>query len=197
ISPVPFISKAFMQKIKTKIIEPTINALQKENLDYRGFIFFGLMKVDDEPYVIEYNCRMGDPETEVVFPRIKNDLVELLQATAEQQLYKYQIEVDERYACTIVAVSKGYPSEYEKGFEINFPSLADEETIFHMGTKAINNKIITNGGRVVCATALANTLQEAVRKSKEMIEKIKFENKYYRGDIGYEFIPPAPKGEFL
>jgi phosphoribosylamine---glycine ligase len=189
ISPVPFANDAFMQKVKTKIIEPTIAGLQKDDLDYKGFVFFGLIKVGDEPYVIEYNCRMGDPETEVVVPRIKNDLIELLQATAQQKLDSIQIEIDARFATTIVAVSGGYPNEYKTGFEISGLNLAEEESlIFYAGAKKDGKKVITSGGRVICATALGNDLMDALDKSKELIEAINFEGKYFRKDIGFEFI---------
>ncbi len=195
ISPVPFADEAFMQKAKTKIIEPTIAGLQKDNLDYKGFLFFGLMKVSDEPYVIEYNCRMGDPETEVVVPRIKSDLVELLQATAEQKLDTAQLEIDSRFATTIVAVSGGYPNEHKTGFEISGLSLAEEDSIiFYAGAKREGDKVLTNGGRVVCATALGNDLTEALELSKELAEAINFEGKYFRKDIGFEFSPLSPGG---
>jgi len=189
ISPVPFANDAFMQKVKTKIIGPTIKGLQKDNLDYKGFIFFGLMKVDGEPYVIEYNCRMGDPETEVVIPRIKNDLVEILQATAAQKLNSVQMVIDNRFATTIVAVSSGYPNEHKTGFEISGLNLAEEDSfIFYSGAKKEGDKVVTNGGRVICATALADELTDALDKSKELAEAINFEGKYFRKDIGFEFL---------
>jgi phosphoribosylamine---glycine ligase len=195
ISPVPFANEAFMQKVKTRIIEPTIAGLQKDDLDYKGFVFFGLIKVGDEPYVIEYNCRMGDPETEVVVPRIKNDLVELLQATAEQKLNTVQIEIDPRFATTIVAVSGGYPNEYKTGFPISGLNLAEEDTlIFYAGAKKDGKKVVTGGGRVICATALGDGLTDALDKSKELIEAINFEGKYFRKDIGFEFSPLSPGG---
>lgn len=188
ISPVPFADDVFMQKVKTKIIEPTIAGLQKDKLDYKGFIFIGLMKVGDEPYVIEYNCRMGDPETEVVVPRIKNDLVELLRATAEEKLDSISLDIDSRFATTIVAVSGGYPNEHKTGFEISGLNLAEEDTmIFYSGAKKQGLKVVTSGGRVVCATALADDLNECLEKSKELAEAISFEGKYYRKDIGFEF----------
>lgn len=195
ISPVPFAGEAFMQKVRTKIIEPTVAGLQKDDLDYKGFIFFGLMKVDNEPYVIEYNCRMGDPETEVVIPRIKSDLVELLQATAEQKLDTAQLEMDPRFATTIVAVSSGYPNDYKSGFEISGVNLAEEDSIiFYAGAKREDNKVLTNGGRVICATALDKELSEALEKSKELAEAINFEGKYFRKDIGFEFSPLSTGG---
>lgn len=188
ISPVPIADATFMEKVRTKIIEPTIRGLQQDKLDYRGFIFFGLMKVDNEPFVIEYNCRMGDPETEVVVPRIKNDLVSLLAATAQQGLSELQLQIDDRFATTIVAVSGGYPDEYEKGFEISGTEEQDDSTIlFYSGARKEGTKVVTNGGRVACATALAGSLEEALRKSNEMIARVDFEGKYYRKDIGFEF----------
>ena len=189
ISPVPFADADFMQKVKTRVIEPTIQGLKKDKLDYRGFIFFGLIKVDNEPYVIEYNCRMGDPETEVVLPRIKNDFVKLLVATARQELDMVAAEIDNRFATTIVAVSGGYPNDYKKGFEITGLEQGDADSIlFHAGTKAVDGKIITNGGRVVCATALGNDLDEAINKSRDLVEQVQFEEKYFRRDIGFEFL---------
>jgi phosphoribosylamine---glycine ligase len=189
ISPVPFADEAFMQKVIQKVVEPTINGLEKDNLDYKGFVFFGLIKVGDEPLVIEYNCRMGDPETEVVMPRLKSDLIELLTAAAKQKLNGVQVEKDERFATTIVAVSGGYPNEYQKGYEIIGLDEEVENTIlFHAGTKTEGEQIVTSGGRVLCATALAPTLQEAITKSKERLRNIYFEDVYYRRDIGFEFV---------
>ena len=189
ISPVPFADSAFLQKVLTRIIEPTISGLRKEQLDYRGFIFFGLMKSGDDPYVIEYNCRMGDPETEVVMPRIQNDLVDLLVATAEQKLDQKEIQTDPRFAATIVAVSGGYPNDYQKGFEITGLHTPDEgQYLFQAGTKETGNRIVTNGGRVICATALAPTLPDALQKAKELVGKVNFEGKYFRKDIGFEFL---------
>jgi phosphoribosylamine---glycine ligase len=189
ISPVPFADDVFMQKVKTRIIDPTIAGLQKDQLDYKGFIFFGLIKVNNEPFVIEYNCRMGDPETEVVIPRIENDLVELLQATAQGELNKVQLQMDPRFATTVVAVSGGYPNDYQSGFPISGLNFAEEgeSFIFYAGTKKEGKKVVTNGGRVLCATALGSDLAEALEKSKELAEAINFEGKYYRKDIGFEF----------
>src|SRR5215211_973493 len=194
ISPVPFADKAFMEKVIKKIVEPTVKGLQADGLDYKGFIFVGLMKVDDEPFVIEYNCRMGDPETEVVMPRIKNDLVELLSAAAKQELQTIKIHKDERFATTIVAVSGGYPDDYQKGFEIRGLATAIPGTlIFQSGTKASDGKIFTNGGRIFCATALDTELEGAINKSRDLIENIDFENKYFRRDIGFEFLEQVPE----
>ena len=161
ISPVPFADDAFMKKVISKIVEPTIKGLQKDNYNYKGFVFIGIMKKGDEPYVIEYNCRMGDPETEVVLPRIKNDLVELLNATAQGKLDQVKIDLDDRFATTIVAVSGGYPNDYQKGYEIKgVAKNSSDEFLFHSGTKEDQGKIITNGGRVICATALADDLED-------------------------------------
>jgi len=191
ISPVPFADEAFMKKVKKKIIEPTVSGLQKDKLDYKGFIFFGLIKVGDEPFVIEYNCRMGDPETEVVIPRIKNDLVDLLKATARQGLKNIPLEIDPRFTTTIVMVSGGYPNEHKTGFEISGLNLGEEDSIiFYAGAKKVGNKVVTNGGRVICATALGDELTDALDKSKELAEAIYFEGKYFRKDIGFEFIGP-------
>ncbi|MEO6329609.1 MAG: phosphoribosylamine--glycine ligase [Ginsengibacter sp.] len=199
ISPVPFASKDFMQKVISQVIEPTIEGLKREDLDYKGFIFIGLIKVNDEPVVIEYNCRMGDPETEVVLLRLKNDLVELFVATAEGRLNTEEIIIDPRYAATIMAVSGGYPGEYEKGKVIDFAYLENPETkkhididggvmVFHAGTKKMDGQIVTNGGRVLAVSALGDTLTEAVELSKEILNQIYFDEMYYRKDIGYEFI---------
>jgi phosphoribosylamine--glycine ligase len=190
VSPVPFADADFMQKVITRIIEPTVRGLQIEALDYKGFIFIGLIKVDGEPFVIEYNCRMGDPETEAVLPRIKNDLVELFTATATGALENVVVDIDSRHACTIVAASGGYPADYKKGLPVS--GLNDVEKdglmVFHAGTKDQDGHMVTNGGRVCCVTALAPSLQEAVFNAREAMNGIKFEDKYYRRDIGYEFL---------
>ena len=198
ISPVPFAHETFMQKIIDRIIQPTIKGLQKENLEYKGFIFIGLMKVDDEPVMIEYNCRMGDPETEVVLLRLKNDLVKLFMATSQQRLNEEKIIIDPRHAATIMAVSEGYPGEYEKGKVIDFGYLENPDSkkdididggimVFHSGTKKVNKDIVTNGGRVLTVSALSKTLTEAVELSKEILNQIYFDGMHYRNDIGYEF----------
>ncbi len=198
ISPVPFAHETFMQKVIKKIIEPTIAGIKKEDLDYNGFIFFGLIKVDDEPMVIEYNCRMGDPESEVVLLRLKNDLVELFISCSKEKLNKEKIIIDQRCAVTIMAVSEGYPGDYEKGKPIDFGYLENPETIktidaeggimvFHAGTKKEGNDIVTDGGRVLTVSALSDTIGEAVELSKNILNQIHFEGMYYRSDIGYEF----------
>ena len=189
ISPVPFAKAALMKKIEEKVIKPTVKGLLEEGLEYRGFIFFGLMIVDDEPYMIEYNCRMGDPEAEVVLPRLKNDLVELLTFAANQSLDKIKIETDPRTVCTIVAVSGGYPGEYKKGYTIN--GLNDinpaDSILFHMSTSTEKGKVVTSGGRVFCVTSYGKSVFDAVEISKEEIQKVSFEKMQYRNDIGYEF----------
>lgn len=189
ISPVPFADAAFMDKIDLQIIKPTVEGLQKEGLDYKGFIFIGIIKVGEEPFVIEYNCRMGDPETEVVMPRLRSDLLPLLVAAASQKLEDFTIEVDPRFATTIVAVSGGYPNQFEKGYEVKgLDETVEDCILFHSGTARVDEKIVSNGGRVLCATALAPTLYEALNKSKERLQQVKFEDMYYRRDIGYEFM---------
>ena len=189
VSPVPFAGAALMRKIEEKAIKPTIEGLQKEGLEYRGFIFFGFMIVKDEPCMIEYNCRMGDPETEVVIPRLKNDLIELFTAVSQRQLDKIKIETDPRTACTIVAVSGGYPGEYVKGHIINGLNNINpaDSILFHMGTAEEKGDIVTSGGRVFCITSYGKSIFDAVEISKEEIKKVHFANMNYRTDIGYEF----------
>ncbi|MDO6434057.1 phosphoribosylamine--glycine ligase [Flavitalea sp. BT771] len=190
VSPVPFADEVFMSKITQRIIVPTVEGLAKEDIDYKGFIFIGIIKVGEEPYVIEYNCRMGDPETEVVMPRLKNDLAELFLAVAEQRLDKVKIEMDPRICCTIVAVSGGYPGSYEKGLPITGleEPLPEDSLIFHAGTRMEKGEVLTNGGRVLCVSSFAETVYEAVDKSRDVLEKINYEGIYYRRDIGYEFL---------
>ena len=189
ISPVPFANAALMKKIEEKVIRPTVNGLIKEGLEYRGFIFFGIMVVEDEPYMIEYNCRMGDPETEVVMPRLKNDFVELLAIATKQNLDKVIIETDPRTVCTIVAASGGYPGEFKKGYEISgLNDINQEDSIlFHMGTSTDKGKVVTNGGRVFCITSYGRSVFDAIEISKEEIQKVSFAGMMYRRDIGYEF----------
>jgi phosphoribosylamine---glycine ligase len=190
VSPVPFADEAFMKKVEERVIKPTIKGLQEENINYKGFIFFGLIKVENDPFVIEYNCRMGDPETEVVLPRLKSDLAELFIATSEQRLHEMKIEEDPRTVCTIMAVSGGYPGSYEKDKKIEGLAEANEPDciIFHAGTKAVDGDVLTNGGRVLCVTAYGNSVQEAIIRSKSVLQKIDFEGMYFRKDIGYEFV---------
>ncbi|MDQ3277637.1 MAG: phosphoribosylamine--glycine ligase [Bacteroidota bacterium] len=188
VSPVPFADDTFMQKVISQIVNPTIAGFAKDGLDYKGFVFFGLIKVGEEPYVIEYNCRMGDPETEVVMPRIQSDLVELLVATAKGELKDKVIEKDSRFATTVVAVSGGYPGDYGKGYEMKGLDGHQDALFFHMGTKESGGKVVSSGGRVICATALDESLEDAIAKSRAAIESIQFEGKYYRKDIGFEFL---------
>jgi phosphoribosylamine--glycine ligase len=186
ISPVPFANNLFMNKIEERIIKPTIEGLKKEKIDYRGFIFFGLINVNNEPFVIEYNVRMGDPETEVVIPRIESDFLELLVACSEKKLDKAQIEIKSDVCSTVVLTSKGYPGDYEKGKIIEIGSTISETIVFHAGSKISNNKPITNGGRVLAISGLGNSLQNALSKSYEMVEKVNFEGKQFRKDIGLD-----------
>ena len=189
VSPVPFADEIFLKNVEEKVIKPTIHGLKTENLEYRGFIFFGLIKVGDEPYVIEYNCRMGDPETEVVIPRLKNDFLAMLVAATRQELNKIKIEEDDRFACTVMAVSGGYPGDYEKGYVIHGLDKVDtaDSIIFHAGTVTKDGNPITNGGRVLCITSFGNSIFEAVEKSKEQLQNVSFTGMAYRRDIGYEF----------
>ncbi len=189
ISPVPFATPAFMHKVEETIIKPTVNGLDKEGIDYTGFIFFGLINVEGNPFVIEYNCRMGDPETEVVMARLESDLISLCIAATMKELDKADIKFDPRAAATIMAVSKGYPLGYNKGYPIHGldQPLGKNSLLFHAGTKEKNGEIVTNGGRVLCVTSSAATLKEAVGASLNALGKIEFEGIYYRRDIGYEF----------
>jgi phosphoribosylamine--glycine ligase len=189
VSPVPFADGEFMRKVKERIIEPTVKGLQSEQFEYKGFVFFGLINVNGEPYVIEYNCRMGDPETEVVIPRLKNDLVELFLAASQQKLEDIKVEIDPRAAATVVAVSGGYPGNYEKGFEIDGLDILNEDDviIFHAGTTTEEGVVVTNGGRVLTITSYGETVAKAAKRSSEMMEFLDFHGIYYRRDIGYEF----------
>ena len=191
VSPVPFATPGFLFKVEEKVIKPTIEGLKKENIDYKGFIFFGLIKVNDQPFVIEYNCRMGDPETEVVMPRLENDLVGLFVATAKQELDTIKISIDKRCAATVMAVSGGYPGHYEKGFAISGldQTLPEDSLLFHAGTAEQEGEVVTNGGRVLCVTSYAQNIKDAVMKSREIMKKISYDGMYYRRDIGYEFDP--------
>jgi phosphoribosylamine---glycine ligase len=189
VSPVPFADELFLKKVEEQIIIPTIAGLKKDSLEYKGFVFIGLMNDNGTPKVIEYNCRMGDPETEVVLPRIKNDFVELLLATAQQGLQKIQVETDSRCAVAVVAVSGGYPGDFEKGKPIS--GLEDEvlenSLVFQAGTATEKNKVVTNGGRVLVVTSFGDNIPEAAEQSNYMLEQLYFDDMYYRSDIGYEF----------
>jgi len=190
VSPVPFMDALFMQKVEERIIRPTINGLAQENINYHGFVFFGLMNVHGEPWVIEYNCRMGDPETEVVMPMLQTDIVALFAAMDNGTLIDANISFSEQTCATVMAVSGGYPGDYQKNIPIyglaELPPSADS-IIFHAGTKQTENGVVTNGGRVLAVTSYGNTIPEAVAKSKKILEKISFEGMYYRKDIGFEF----------
>lgn len=188
VSPVAFCTPEFMEKVKTSIINPTIQGLQKEGIDYKGFIFFGLMNVKGEPFVIEYNCRMGDPETEVVIPRIQNDLVELFSAMQTSGLKNHVLKQDERFAVTVMCVAGGYPGHYEKGKEIKGLAETGDNLVFHAGTRKDNNQVLTNGGRVMAFTSLSPSLKSALDNSYETIKKVGFEGMYYRKDIGNDLI---------
>jgi phosphoribosylamine--glycine ligase len=188
VSPVPFADAAFLEKVENNIVKPTIAGLAKDNIDYKGFIFIGLMNVDGEPFVIEYNCRMGDPETEAVLPRIQNDFVDLMVATGNQTLATIDFKVDPRFATTVVMVSGGYPGNYEKGYEVKGLDKATESIVFHSGTSLTNGKVVTNGGRVFAVTSLDETMQGALDKSYRTAHQINFDYAYYRKDIGKDLM---------
>ncbi len=186
VSPVPFATKEFLDKIENQVVKPTIEGLKKDNLPYVGFVFIGLIKVGDDPKVIEYNVRMGDPETEVVLPRLKTDLVDIFEAMANQTLSKVAIDIDERAATTVMLVSGGYPEAYEKGKEITGVDNITDSIVFHAGAKAEDGKVVTSGGRVIAVTSYGNSYQEAIKKSYQSIEKLHFDKMYYRKDIGFD-----------
>ena len=186
ISPVPFADKELMDKIEERIVKPTIKGIQEERIDYKGFVFIGIIKVGNEPYVIEYNVRMGDPEAEVVLPRIKSDFVELLVKVSQQKLNKATLEIDDQSAVTVMLTSGGYPEDYEKGKEITGIDAVDGSIIFHAGTAEKEGKIITNGGRVIAVTSMGKDYKEALKKSYQNIEKLHFDKMYYRKDLGFD-----------
>ncbi len=186
VSPVPFADAAFMQKVEERIVIPTINGLKNDAIEYKGFVFIGLIKVGDEPFVIEYNVRMGDPETEVVMPRIKSDLVELFEAVANETLENATLEIDERAATTVMMVSGGYPKDYEKGKVITGLNQVENSIVFHAGTAEKDGNIVTNGGRVLAITSYGTDFKEALKQSYRNVEKINFDKKYYRTDLGFD-----------
>ena len=186
ISPVPFADKAFMDKIEQRIVKPTVEGLKKDNMPYKGFIFIGLIKVGEDPKVIEYNVRMGDPETEVVLPRIQNDMVELLKAVANQTLSNIDLKLDDRTATTVMTVSGGYPGSYEKGKEIKGIESIKDSLIFHAGTTLKDGKVVTNGGRVMAITSFGTDFKSALAQSYINVEKLSFEGMNYRKDLGFD-----------
>ncbi|WP_396173762.1 phosphoribosylamine--glycine ligase [Flavobacterium sp.] len=186
VSPVPFADAILLEKIETRIVKPTIDGLQKDGIEYKGFVFIGLINVKGEPMVIEYNVRMGDPETEVVMPRIESDLVELFTAVANQTLNEVTLEIDPRTATTIMVVSEGYPEEYEKGKVITGLDAIEGSIAFHAGTKTVNGTTVSNGGRVIAMTSYGETFEEAIKKSYQNIAKLHFDKMYFRKDIGFD-----------
>ena len=186
VSPVPFVDYALMRKVEERIVQPTIKGLQERRLTYRGFLFLGLINVDGDPYVIEYNCRMGDPEAEVVLPRLQNDLVELFLAVHEGRLDAVRIEEDERAAAAVILVSGGYPEAYEKGKAITGLDQAAGSLLFHAGTTRRNGQVVTNGGRVLAVMSYGDDFRTALAASNQNAEKIRFEGRYFRRDIGFD-----------
>jgi phosphoribosylamine--glycine ligase len=189
VSPVPFADAIFMEKVRTRIIEPTVRGIREEKMDYKGFVFIGVISVKGEPYVIEYNCRLGDPETEVVLPRIMNDLLPVFRALSDGRLHEMRIDTDPRSAATVMLVSGGYPGSFSKGMEIDGLDILKEDDVmvFHAGTASDGERILTNGGRVLAVTAYGHEISSAVKRSLKIIEFIEFEGMYHRRDIGYEF----------
>lgn len=188
VSPVPFADEDFIKKVEEKVVKPTVAGLNAEGIDYRGFIFIGLMNCNGEPQVIEYNCRMGDPETEVVIPRIESDFLDLLVGVGQQTLHTKEYSTTSQTATTVVMVSGGYPEEFKKGYEVSGLVDTKDSFIFHSGTKFDNDKVVTNGGRVFAITSFGNTIEEAVTKSFATAQKINYTNKYYRKDIGRDLL---------
>jgi len=188
ISPVPFADDTFKEKIKNQIIIPTVKGLKSEGINYKGFIFFGLISVKGEPYVIEYNCRMGDPETEVVIPRLKSDILDLFEGVASGTLSERDVLFDDRSTCTVMMVSGGYPEAFEKGKQIYGLNAVTDSIVFHAGTSSDGPAVMTNGGRVLAITSFGKDLSVALRRSYETAEKIEFENAYYRKDIGFDVL---------
>ncbi len=186
VSPVPFAQGEFLEKVEQQVVIPTVNGLKKDNIPYQGFIFIGLMNVNGNPYVIEYNVRMGDPETEVVLPRIQSDLLELFTAVAKKELHKANIEMDNRTVTTIMLVAGGYPESYNKGDEITGIEKVTDSIVFHAGTKKLGDKIVTNGGRVIAVSSYGKEINAALQKSFKNAETIHFSGKYYRKDIGFD-----------
>ncbi|XOV66304.1 MAG: phosphoribosylamine--glycine ligase [Fluviicola sp.] len=188
LSPVPFANPTFMDKVKNQVIIPTVKGLKADGIPYKGFIFFGLINVRNEPYVIEYNCRMGDPETEVVIPRLKSDILDLFEGVATNTLSERDVQFDERSAATVMMVSGGYPEAYEKGKQIYGLNVVTDSIIFHAGTKADGPVVTTNGGRVLAATSFGKDVASALKRSYESLDKIEFDKAFYRSDIGHDVL---------
>ena len=188
ISPVPFADQAFLNKVEELVVKPTILGLQKDGIDYRGFIFIGLMNDNGDPSVVEYNVRMGDPETEVVLPRIASDLFDLFEGVAHQNLHEKEFSVTEKIATTVMLVSGGYPEAYEKGKLISGLKTIKNSIVFHAGTSIKNNTVVTNGGRVIAVTSLAASIEEALKLSYKSIDEIHFNKMNYRKDIGFDLV---------
>ena len=188
VSPVPFADEAFNGKVEERIVRPTVEGLKKEGIDYRGFIFFGLMNVGGEPFVIEYNVRMGDPETEVVMPRLKSDVLELFEAVASGHLEQVDLELDKRFCTTVMLVAGGYPGSYEKGNAITGIGRVKDAIVFHAGTKRQDSQVVTNGGRVIAVSAFGDTLCEALKQSYSQVAELDFKDKNYRRDIGQDLL---------
>ena len=188
VSPVPFADEAFNRKVEERIVRPTVEGLRKDGVDYRGFIFFGLMNDQGEPYVIEYNVRMGDPETEVVIPRLKTDMLDLFEAAARGTLADCHFELDERYCTTVMLVAGGYPGSYEKGNVIHGITEVNDSILFHAGTKRVDGEAVTNGGRVMAVSSFGEKMEDALQQSYENVSKISFKEMYYRRDIGQDLL---------
>jgi len=188
VSPVPFADAAFMEKVETRIVRPTVEGLKKDGIDYKGFIFVGLIKVGGDPKVIEYNVRMGDPETEVVIPRLASDIVELFKAVADGKLSGFALDIDPKCAATVVVTAGGYPEHYEKGKVISGLDAVEDSIVFHAGTAQNDGNVVSNGGRVLAVTSYGNTLEEAVKKSYRNIDRLFFDRMYFRKDIGQDLI---------
>ncbi len=186
VSPVPFAGEEFMKKVTERIIEPTMNGLKKEGIEYKGFIFFGLMNVMGDPYVIEYNARLGDPESEVIIPRIKSDLFEVIEGIAMGDLAGRELVIDERFVATVMLVSGGYPGNYGKGYEISGMDAINDSVIFHAGTKNKGDRVVTSGGRVLSVSSFGNTMREALDCSFRNARRISFKDIYFRADIGFD-----------
>ena len=188
VSPVPYVDAVLMEKIETRIVKPTIEGFQKDGIPYKGFVFIGLINVKNEPIVIEYNVRMGDPETEVVIPRLESDLVELFLAVANEKLDEFELKIDPRSATTVMLVSGGYPEDFEKGKVISGLEKVENSIVFHAGTKLDNGNVVTNGGRVMAITSYGDSFQEALAQSYQNVEKISFEKINFRKDIGFDLV---------